>query len=188
MSTTTQPRGDTNHTTGMSWIIEALLNTGKLSEYKEKEHFMPMPRVSTIILHDLDLDDKTWPTNTADQLTKLMQMLQANKPFIAGHNLVYDLCFLHAAFLGDLPSGVDQFQAALQALFPRLLDTKMLISPEADENVIDPPLGDVFRELAYQSYPFVAAGLGWGYGGSRNGREHNAGFDSYVCSEISPSP
>ena len=115
----------------------------------------------------------------------VLQKLDTHSPVLIGHNVVYDLAFLYAMFIGELPKKLGDFRARTHDLFPRILDTKVLISQSVDPNVVDSSLEDIYLELKAQAYPFVqTATPGWGFTryssgiGAKKGSAHNAGFDS----------
>lgn len=115
----------------------------------------------------------------------LLQKLQTSRPVLIGHNVVYDLAFIHSMFIGALPESLGEFRARIHDLFPRILDTKLLLSQTVDPDVVDPSLQDLYLELQVQAYPFVkTAAPGWGFTryssgiGANKGSAHNAGFDS----------
>lgn len=111
-------------------------------------------------------------------------MIQENRPVILGHNLVYDLAFLYSMFVDELPLAASDFWGRLRWLFPRLIDTKVLISQDVDPDVIDLPLEETFAALITQVYPATEEVLGWRYNTGRRGfhsktdKAHDAGFDS----------
>ena len=56
------------------------------------------------------------------------------------------------------------FAHASTDLFPRILDTKLLLSQTVDPDVVGPSLQDLYLELQVQAYPFVkTAAPGWGF-------------------------
>lgn len=113
----------------------------------------------------------------------LLARLRARRPVVVGHNLVWDLAFLHAMFVGPLPAAAADFGRRVGALFPRLVDTKLLLRRDArPDDAPDESLEELFLALQNQAYPFVRpASADWGFprpAEAHAARAHRAGFDS----------
>ena len=149
---------DSNTFIGLSWIIEALTDHGQLGDYNDTVG-LPAPThgIDHNILHSLGENPSTWPPDPEAQWLEILRRAEKNKPVIVGHNVCCDLCFLHAMFIGRLPDKTEDFRRRIHHLFPRVLDTKVLVSPEFDPDVVGQSLGGIFGDLACQSYPFVSS-------------------------------
>ena len=60
------------------------------------------------------------------RLDDLRTSLQQRKSILVGHNCFLDLIYIYNNFYGPLPDTVEEFQEALHALFPMIIDTKYL--------------------------------------------------------------
>lgn len=96
-------------------------------------------------------------------------------PILVGQNLGWDIAFLAEVFLQPLPDTLDEFVRAVDGMFPRLLDTRVLAANHADE----------FRDLDLSDIHCALMGQGreprgyWEPGmGYRSGSAHDAGYDS----------
>ncbi|EGY15075.1 uncharacterized protein VDAG_06565 [Verticillium dahliae VdLs.17] len=119
-----------------------------------------------------------WRNNIGDlqrHLNKCQTALRAKRPVLVGHNMVYDLTFLYDAFVGCLPATLAGFQFRLLAIFPRIIDTKVLA---VHINHVDgnDPLGALYNDFKH-GRPEITHALGFGYNVDQ-GRAHSAGFDS----------
>lgn len=56
----------------------------------------------------------------------LFDRLQKKKTVLVGHNVFMDLIYFHAAFFGQLPEKVEDFECRMHELFPKIIDTKYL--------------------------------------------------------------
>ncbi|UNI14289.1 Poly(A)-specific ribonuclease [Purpureocillium takamizusanense] len=80
-----------------------------------------------------------------------------------------------------------EFSVEISRLFPRIIDTKLLLRETVDPNVVDESLEEVFLVLQRQAYPFVEpAADGWGFTqhGDRKGFAHHAGYDSFMTAVV----
>lgn len=163
------------------WIIEALLSNSELNNYLDKDLPFPLHEIDHCIASALDLDITKWPGEPQGQWSEIVRKLQRHKPFLIGHNFLYDLCFLHSMFIGKLPESLEGFAQQIHHLLPRIIDTKLLVTQTVDSDILDQSLDDIFANLGGQSYPFVGSVVGWCYNKhshSRRGTAHDAGFDS----------
>ena len=165
-------------------VIEALINDGKSKDNRDYKFPVVLHGVDDTILESLGQDPTTWPSDPQEQWVKLFLRIEANRPVLIGHNVVYDLSFLHSMFIGPLPDNLESFRQRTHMLFPRVLDTKLLVSQVVDPDIIDQSLEDLHTSLECQSYPLVSGVPGWAYNrysrsiGAKVGSAHNAGFDS----------
>lgn len=164
--------------------MEAIFNGSTLADLFEKGLYPSSSTVTPMLLQDLGQNPHHWPEDAHGQWGKLIQMLQANRPVIVGHNVVYDLAFLHTMFVGPLPATASSFQDQIRGLCPRLIDTKVMICQTVDADVIDASLEETYADLMNQAYPTVEGIIGWMYRSgkqsfqSRSGAAHHAGYDS----------
>ena len=91
-----------------------------------------------------------------------------------------DLCFLYATFFEPLPDTLDEFGHTIHKLFPRILDTKHILT-HADHEMMAPKiLDDVFLELDAKEVPFAIEHRQAGRIDRMHPvNAHQAGHDSY---------
>ncbi|EGE04293.1 CAF1 family ribonuclease [Trichophyton equinum CBS 127.97] len=99
---------------GFSWVIEALMGS----------------ELSKLDLRLLWRPDGMFTAAEGSKLTKeceaLREKLRSGPPVLVGHNLFTDLVNFYKCFIGDLPSRVEDFQQAINELFPLVIDTKYM--------------------------------------------------------------
>ncbi|KAL8414254.1 hypothetical protein RB594_005472 [Gaeumannomyces avenae] len=89
------------------------------------------------------------------------------------HNSLLDLCFLYRSFVGDLPRTLTQFKLDLQA-FPRLVDTKFMVTLGRHELGPDISLGQLYRMVKNLELPLIAPPM------PSIRVAHEAGYDSWI--------
>lgn len=166
---------------GLSFIIEALLGGKQLAHMCEVSELVPLTGIHDHLLEEMGQDPREWLDTPEAQWAKLMKMVSTKQPVLVGHNLIYDLCFLHTMFIGPLPDTLAGFQGRIRELFPRIVDTKVLDSQTVDPDIVDLDLTQIFLRLRVQTYPVVEGTIGWSYPWGQQGPStsaHNAGYDS----------
>ncbi|KAM0334333.1 hypothetical protein ACHAQA_001358 [Verticillium albo-atrum] len=125
-----------------------------------------------------------WRDNVEDLrwlLQNCQTALQNNPPVLVAHNMFYDMTFLYDTFVGHLPATLGEFQIEFQALFPRIIDTKVFAISMDKIDGID-SLGNLFNTFRYD-HPEVVYDRGFGYA-VEQGWAHVAGFDTYMTAVV----
>lgn len=78
-----------------------------------------------------------------DDFSALLTKVENGKSILVGHNVLHDLCFLYAMFVGPLSYNLQEFTAAVNKVFPRVLDTAVLVAPVADAEQPLRPLSEL---------------------------------------------
>ncbi|KAF9166012.1 hypothetical protein DFQ26_008858 [Actinomortierella ambigua] len=118
---------------------------------------------------------------------EVIDILSESKKPIVGHNIVIDLAYILAQFVGPLPDSMEGYKQMIHATFPTVIDTKYLGAAANDlkgivfdttlQGLGDVVLGSDFTEprvnLHYRHPNY-----------HRNGREHEAGYDAYMTGSI----
>lgn len=119
------------------------------------------------------------------KLGKSEEKLRAETPVLVGHNMFLDLCFLYTTFFGPLPDTLDGFGHIVHELFPRILDTKHILT-HADHEMMPPKtLEDVFLELQAKKMPFEIEHIQTRYTNRMHAANvHQAGHDSFKTSVV----
>jgi len=107
---------------GFRWLTEALAGED----------------VSGIDFHTVPLDIKgekneyTSVQQFQDRIAEIREVLESAPRVLVGHNCFMDLVFIYRYFYGQLPDTVEEFQEALHAIFPMIVDTKFLSTSGPD--------------------------------------------------------
>jgi len=107
---------------GFRWLTEALAGED----------------VSGIDFHTVPLDIKgekneyTSVEQFEDRVAEIRKALESAPRVLVGHNCFMDLVFIYRYFYGSLPESVEEFQEALHAIFPMIVDTKYLSTSGPD--------------------------------------------------------
>lgn len=98
---------------GFRWIIEALVG-GDLSDLHPLAlaPLMPLKPPAGCTLEEL--------------ANRLKKRLKENRVVLIGHNCLTDLVYIYKCFIGPLPATAEEFQSAINGLFPMIVDTKYL--------------------------------------------------------------
>jgi len=114
--------------------------------------------------------------------SKVIQEISQSGKLVVGHNMFLDVIHSVNQFHSPLPSDLDGFKAMVKAVFPRLLDTKLMASTHPfKEYILSTSLDEV--RLAVNTSPFLKLNidLAEGYESyNDSGALHEAGYDAYV--------
>lgn len=128
---------------GFRWIIEALVG-GDLSGLTERV-FAPLVPM------------KQPPGFTLEKLAdRLQRKLKENRPILVGHNCLTDLIYIYRCFIGPLPDTVEEFQIAINELFPMLVDTKYMATYACSSMNPTSSLEEENRNIAKLSTPAIS--------------------------------
>lgn len=108
-------------------------------------------------------------------LKEYERQLRNQSPVFVGHNILWDLCFLHGTFVGPLPERVEDFQAIVRDRLPRVVDTKYLFTRGGHEMLPDQNLAECFFAVKTEKLPAVRPDPVYSY---LTPRPHQAGYDS----------
>ncbi len=67
-------------------------------------------------------------TDLAKDLKTFEGRLKRQRPILVGHNQFMDLCFIYRTFFGQMPEKLEEFQREIKSLFPRIIDTKYMVT------------------------------------------------------------
>lgn len=108
-------------------------------------------------------------------LKEYERRLRNQSPIFVGHNLLWDLCFLHTTFVGSLPETIDDFRAIVRERLPRVVDTKYLFTRGGHEMLPDQNLAECFAAVKTERSPVVRQDPEYSYLAPH---PHQAGYDS----------
>lgn len=163
----------------MVWVVEAILGCeGRTIGSSETETCLPPSYPDEELLEALS------PGRHRECWGELIATAHRNKPVLVGHNVLHDLCFLHALVIGQLPGDMEGFRHWVHKLFPRVIDIKVMTAQMTDEDAVDETLKELFNLFKIHDSPHGRSIPGWGYNvytrsfGSNQQVAHEAGFDS----------
>ena len=114
---------------------------------------------------------------------RALERLRKNRPVLVGHNMFTDIVYLYRTFVGPLPDTLDEFNASLHELFPRIVDTKYLATHDEGDLNASPTLEMIAKGLQDQPFPEISTHANYD---KYNGLEafHEAGYDSLLTATI----
>lgn len=128
---------------GFRWIIEALVG-GDLGDLNPLVFAPLMP-----------LDPP--PGCTLEELAqRLKEQLKENRAVLIGHNCLTDLVYIYRCFIGPLPATVEDFQTAINGLFPMVVDTKYMATHGCSSMNPASSLEEENRNVAKLSIPKIS--------------------------------
>ncbi|KAG4430903.1 hypothetical protein IFR05_013615 [Cadophora sp. M221] len=157
---------------GLRWIFEAL-SGGDLSGIDPEWFYNPTAEDS----------DEQW-LKVQRELAQVTQTLRRKKHIIVGHNLFADLAFLFRTFIGHLPINVKHFQEDIHVLFPYVIDTKFVATYGNDAMNPRSNLKELLAPFHKTHVPLILLHQSHTAYGAEFGKEHEAGFDSWMTAEL----
>ncbi|KAH7348346.1 ribonuclease H-like domain-containing protein [Rhexocercosporidium sp. MPI-PUGE-AT-0058] len=157
---------------GLRWIFEAL-SGGELSDIDPEWFYNPSAEDS----------QEQW-LKVQREFTQITQALRRKKHIIVGHNLFADLAFLFRTFIGHLPVNVKHFQEDIHALFPYVIDTKYVATYGNDAMNPRSNLKELLAPFRKIHVPLILLHESHTSYGAEFGKEHEAGFDSWMTAEL----
>ncbi|KAL3424991.1 caf1 family ribonuclease [Phlyctema vagabunda] len=118
------------------------------------------------------------------EFRQVAKALKEKEHVLVGHNLFTDLIFLYKTFIGELPSEVRDFQKKMHHLFPIVIDTKYLATYDADAMNPREGLKQLWEPFTLIHKPLVSLGEQHMSYGAVFGKDHEAGFDSWMTAEL----
>jgi DNA polymerase III epsilon subunit-like protein len=118
------------------------------------------------------------------ELAQVIATLQKKKHILVGHNVFTDLGFLYKTFIGNLPATVENFQAEIHELFPTVFDTKYLATHNNDSMNPQANLKELLAPFRKVHVPLIVLHEHHTAYGASLGKEHEAGFDSWMTAEL----
>ncbi|KAF9972330.1 hypothetical protein BGZ73_004567 [Actinomortierella ambigua] len=141
-----------------------------------------MERLQQQRLADLEKDLKI-----AGGFRTVIDMLSESRKPIVGHNIVIDLAYILAQFVGPLPDTMEGYKQMIHATFPTVIDTKYLSTAANDLRgiVYDSTLQGLGELIMRSEFSEPRVNLHYRHPNyHRNGREHEAGYDAYMTGSI----
>lgn len=115
--------------------------------------------------------------------SSVIKMLSQSGKLIVGHNMMLDLMHVIHQFCCPLPDDVGDFKATMQALFPRIVDTKVMATTQPFRDQIPSTvLGDLVKHLSVPPFKKASVELDVEFTRYKEGSEnlHEAAYDAYI--------
>ncbi|KAL2886528.1 Poly(A)-specific ribonuclease PARN-like domain-containing protein 1 [Ceratocystis lukuohia] len=179
-------RQDVQHCIGLRLIIEALAGNPNLGTYLDCHWYGHRHASHNVHVCDEDMAAMSEATSTLQDLCDEYSTLpQTNPefPYLVGHNILWDLAFLHQCFVRDLPKCYDEFQTSIHSMFPRILDTKVMTST-IDSTLTNYSLTSIWRRIS-NTVPEIKVEIP--YDAFQCGVAHDAAYDSYITACVAIS-
>lgn len=115
--------------------------------------------------------------------TQVVKMIAQSGKLVVGHNMFLDLIHVVEQFLCPLPEQFDEFKATISAVFPRLVDTKVMANtPPFRDLIPSSVLADLVKQVSKKPFQKVVVQFDGGFSdyGESDERPHEAGYDAYI--------
>lgn len=120
---------------------------------------------------------------TAVGFSTVIKMISQSGKLIVGHNMMLDLIHIIDQFFCPLPYDLEAFKSTVQAIFPRIIDTKLMASTQPFKDLIPSTvLGDLAKHVSADPFNTDSVVLDKDFSMYDNSSEklHEAAYDSYV--------
>ncbi|KAG9198722.1 hypothetical protein G6514_009672 [Epicoccum nigrum] len=150
--------------TGFRWVFEALIGG----------------EIDPDLLYIMGVNNRDDQRPSFD---RALDRLNKNRPVLVGHNMFTDIVYLYRTFVGPLPDTLDEFNASLHELFPKIVDTKYLATHDEGDLNASPTLEAIAKGLQNQQLPELSTHANYD---KYNDLEafHEAGYDSLLTATI----
>jgi len=115
--------------------------------------------------------------------SRVIQKMTESGKLVVGHNMILDIAHSLNQFCGPLPETYPEFKAMTMAVFPKLLDTKLMANTiPFKQEIFNSSLEELHKAVKLPPYdlppvPPKYAGAGYKVDSSNY---HEAGFDAYI--------
>jgi len=115
--------------------------------------------------------------------SKVIQKMTESGKLVVGHNMILDIAHTLNQFCGPLPETYQDFKAMTSAVFPKLLDTKLMANTiPFKQEIFNSSLEELHKAVLLPPYnlpPVPPKFAGSGYKADSSSF-HEAGFDAYI--------
>lgn len=153
---------------------------------EKKERYIVVTKVSEDEKKKLDEDKEAKEQQLIDNavgFSQVVKMISQSGKLIVGHNMLLDLLHVIDQFMCPLPELFQDFKATVSAVFPRLVDTKVMANTQPFRDLIPSSvLADLARQVSTKPFKkpavlFDKEGLLYG---NAEEKPHEAGYDAYI--------
>lgn len=115
--------------------------------------------------------------------SQVVKMISQSGKLVVGHNMFLDLIHIIDQFLCPLPEHFEDFKATISAVFPRLVDTKVMANTQPFRDLIPSSvLADLVKHVSKKPFQKVTVQFdeGFSHYGESDEKAHEAGYDAYI--------
>ena len=115
--------------------------------------------------------------------SQVVKMISQSGKVVVGHNMFLDLLHVIHQFLCPLPELFEDFKATLSAVFPSLVDTKVMANTQPFRDLIPSSvLADLVKHVSKKPFqkPAVLFDEGCSCYSESSEKAHEAGYDAYI--------
>ena len=128
---------------------------------EKKQRYIVVTKVNETEKKKLEDEKQTKETEDIENavgFSTIVKMISQSGKLIVGHNMMLDLIHTINQFLCPLPQDLEAFKSTVQAIFPRIIDTKLMASNQPFRDLIPSTvLGDLAKHT--NADPFSSASV-----------------------------
>ena len=153
---------------------------------EKKERFIVVTKVSEDEKKKLEEDKHAKEQELVDNavgFSQVVKMISQSGKLVVGHNMFLDLLHVINQFLCPLPEQFEDFKATVRAVFPRLVDTKVMANTQPFRDLIPSSvLGDLVKNVTTKPFkkPEVLFDKDCSCYNNSEEKPHEAGYDAYI--------
>ena len=115
--------------------------------------------------------------------SKVVKLISQSGKILVGHNSLLDLMHTLDQFVSPLPDELDDFKATVRAVFPRIVDTKVMGNTQPfKDHLPSTTLGDMVKHLTVPPFKKANVRFHTAFSEYENNQEkaHEAAYDAYM--------
>ncbi|CAH3128604.1 unnamed protein product [Porites lobata] len=153
---------------------------------EKKERFIVVTKVNEDQKRKLEEDKQAKEQHLIENavgFSQVVKMISQSGKVIVGHNMFLDLLHVIDQFLCPLPELLEDFKATVSAVFPRLVDTKVMANTQPFRDLIPSSvLADLVKHVSKKPFqkPAVLFDPDCAWDGESNEKPHEAGYDAFI--------
>ena len=152
----------------------------------KKERFIVVTKVSEDEKKKFEEDKLAKEEELVDNavgFSQVVKMISQSGKLVVGHNMFLDLLHVIEQFMCPLPELFDDLKATVRAVFPRLVDTKVMANTQPFRDLIPSSvLADLVKHVTTKPFKKPGVMFDEGFSCYKNSQEkpHEAGYDAYI--------
>ena len=152
----------------------------------KKERFIVVTKVSEDEKKKLEEEKEAKEQELIENavgFSQIVKMISQSGKLVVGHNMFLDLLHIIDQFLRPLPELFEDFKATVSAVFPRLIDTKVMANTQPFRDLIPSSvLADLAKHVSKKPFqkPPLLFDKGCPFYGESDEKPHEAGYDAYI--------
>jgi len=152
----------------------------------KKERFIVVTKVSEEEKKKLEEEKQAKEQELIDNavgFSQVVKMISQSGKLVVGHNMFLDLLHVIDQFLCPLPELFEDFKATVSAVFPRLVDTKVMANTQPFRDIIPSSvLADLAKHVSTKPFkkPAILFDKECSSYSESEEKHHDAGFDAFI--------